>query len=285
MEQGTVEWLKLRKNKVTATDAAPILGVCQYRSAYMAWLDKFSPVGDLQDNEATRHGKAMEPVARQLFNTATENNMCPDIVIKDWQMASLDGYNKETNEFLEIKCPYYNARDHETALSKKIPEKYLPQIAHQFLVTGCETGWYFSYFKESQAFFKIDKNIFSSFYFDRLMEAEKHFYFECMQELTPPKLSDADYVNLEGNEEAEKLIKDWKDAKAMADYYGARETNYRDALENICQNKNAMGYGVKLTKIIRRGNIEYNAIPQLKEVDLELYRKPPVEFWRIVGKE
>ena len=37
--------------------------------------------------------------------------------------------------------------------------------------------------------------------------------------------------------------------------------------------------GIKLTKQTRAGSIDYASIPELKNVDLESYRKKPTTFW------
>ena len=34
-------------------------------------------------------------------------------------------------------------------------------------------------------------------------------------------------------------------------------------------------------KTSRKGGVDYKAIPELKTVDLEAYRKPPVDIWKL----
>ena len=41
------------------------------------------------------------------------------------------------------------------------------------------------------------------------------------------------------------------------------------------------GCGVEVLKGSRRGAVDYSAVPELRGVDLEPYRKPPVEVVRI----
>jgi hypothetical protein len=37
---------------------------------------------------------------------------------------------------------------------------------------------------------------------------------------------------------------------------------------------------MKIQRITRRGSIEYDKIPELQNLDLEIYRKKPIDTWR-----
>ena len=60
-----------------------------------------------------------------------------------------------------------------------------------------------------------------------------------------------------------------------------KENHYREMLIQLSNDKNSIGNGVKIQKIVRKGAIEYKDIPELKDIDLEKFRKQPVESWRI----
>lgn len=55
----------------------------------------------------------------------------------------------------------------------------------------------------------------------------------------------------------------------------------RNDIITMADNKNIFGGGIIVTKCTRKGNIDYSSIELLKEVDLEYYRKPASEYWRI----
>ena len=40
MQQGSEEWLKLRKNYLGASDAAVVLGISPFQTRYQLWQDK-----------------------------------------------------------------------------------------------------------------------------------------------------------------------------------------------------------------------------------------------------
>lgn len=283
MEQRTEEWLKMRRTKVTSTDAAVVMGV-GYDTPYQRWMKKLGLCEETKTTTAMQHGTDLEPVAMKLFQSKTGISMEPACLIKDFQMTSLDGYCPERNEFVEIKCPYSNETDHHIALEGKIPEKYIPQVAHHFLVTGAKNGWYFSYFHGSQALIYVNREIIKQSYYDKLMEKEREFY-DCIQNLTSPELTDRDYVDMENDSAFKAAVLEWKSIKTVSEKYAEAEKEYRDKLIKLCQNKSCVGYGVKVTKSVRRGNIDYNSIPELKLINIDAYRREPSEAWRITLKD
>ena len=60
-----------------------------------------------------------------------------------------------------------------------------------------------------------------------------------------------------------------------------REEELREALLSESGHQNTVGGGLQIAKIVRAGAVDYQAIPELQGVDLNQYRKAPVEFWRV----
>jgi len=94
-------------------------------------------------------GIEAEPRARSLYEahvlifegvSATFN---PHVVEHEFLSASLDGYSTTLNRIIEVKTP--GAEDHETAVSNKIPAKYIPQLTQQSLLMGKIPVDYVSY--------------------------------------------------------------------------------------------------------------------------------------------
>ena len=44
---------------------------------------------------------------------------------------------------------------------------------------------------------------------------------------------------------------------------------------------NTLGCGIKVEKNSRKGNVDYTLIQELKNLDLDQYRKPSFDVWRI----
>lgn len=57
------DWLAARKLDVTASDAAALLGIHPYKTAYELWAEKTGRKADADDNEVFRRGRALEFVA------------------------------------------------------------------------------------------------------------------------------------------------------------------------------------------------------------------------------
>ena len=50
---------------------------------------------------------------------------------------------------------------------------------------------------------------------------------------------------------------------------------------DLSKERSCHGNGIRLSKVEKKGFIDYDAIPELKEVDLEKYRKPSTTYWKI----
>lgn len=128
MEQGSPEWLALRKTKITATDASVIMGANPWKTKSQLYQEKLSDDPPKPPNARMQRGVVLEPIARALFCFKTGHHMIPKVIVRGWAMASLDGIN-DRDEILEIKCP--GEKDHSLAMRGQIPEHYFPQLQHQ----------------------------------------------------------------------------------------------------------------------------------------------------------
>ena len=77
------QWLEARRKSIGGSDAASILGLNQYNSAYALWCEKTGKITpeDISDKEAVRLGNDLEQYAAERFMDATgkkvrrENNI------------------------------------------------------------------------------------------------------------------------------------------------------------------------------------------------------------------
>lgn len=60
------------------------------------------------------------------------------------------------------------------------------------------------------------------------------------------------------------------------------EKKLRDQLMVLSEGKTRAEGGYIFIKEVKKGNIEYSKIPLLSSMDLEIYRKPDVEAWKLV---
>lgn len=62
----------------------------------------------------------------------------------------------------------------------------------------------------------------------------------------------------------------------------AKERELFEQLKALSENKTRHEGDYVFIKEMRQGNVEYSSIPLLKEVNLELFRKPSVETWKLI---
>ena len=73
----------------------------------------------------------------------------------------------------------------------------------------------------------------------------------------------------------------YREAKVRLETATAEEHKLRAILESLATARRTFGCGVELLRSSRRGSVDYAAIPELRGVNLEAYRKPPVTVVRI----
>lgn len=280
--QQTEEWLEFRKNKVGASDAPVIMEVSPWKTPFKLWQEKSGIISGAIENEAMRRGKELESIARDCFVRQIGIEMSPKVVVskaKDWMIASLDGINSNGDNIVEIKCPGYD--DHHFAdVKKMVPEKYYPQLQHQMYVAEVDKAYYFSYVDDSNnIILEIERD---QKYIDKMIKKEKQFY-ECLINFIAPELTHKDFL-CKDDPGFEAVAKEWKEVMMLLEREKElikREEELRKTLIKMAGDQNCKGSGITMQKITRKGNVDYSKIEALKGIDLDQYRKPATEYWKI----
>jgi len=123
--QKSEEWLALRGNMLTASDAATAIGVNKYETPDGLLLKKCGRGVPFFGNSATKHGELYENDARILYEqrhgeVVHELGLCPHPIHK-WLGGSPDGVT-ESGKLVEIKCPP------QRAILPEVPGHYMPQL-------------------------------------------------------------------------------------------------------------------------------------------------------------
>jgi putative phage-type endonuclease len=274
MIQGSPEWHALRKIKITATDAPIIMGVSKWKTKRQLYNEKISQEDNSFVTERMQRGIDLEPLARDLFTLKTGIVVEPAIIVQDWTMASLDGLSSCGEHILEIKCP--GETDHNIALNAKIPDHYYPQVQHQIYVSNLEFLNYFSFDGLDGVIVKVERD---DKYIEKMIEEEKKFY-DCIINRTPPESDENDYIE-RYDELWEIYASQYKSVNQKMKELELQEKELREELISLSGQSNSKGAGISLCQIQRKGNVDYSKIPELKNVDLEKYRKPHSSSWRI----
>lgn len=273
MDKEQIIW---RRNGIGSSDAAVVMGVSPWRTPYQLWQEKVYGDSLQLDNSSMKRGRDLEETARQEFEKMIGTLVAPDCLVHpniDWMRASVDGISADKKVLVEIKCP--NQQDHFGAVNKKVPEKYWPQVQHQLEVTGLDEMYYFSFDGKKGVIVEVKRD---QAYLDGLMEEESRFW-QLVQKREAPQLTEDDYICMDDNEEWKKLAQEWLQIKALED----KEKQTRSRLIALSQGRNAKGCGVSLQHQLCSGAVDYSAIPELKGIDLSMYRKKPFEKCVIRG--
>lgn len=190
--QNGKEWRAWRSRGIGASDCPVVMGLSPWTSPFELWLEKTGLCERAPANEfaiaAMKRGHDLEPEARALFEKehgAAFPPLSAEHPTHSFLRCSLDGYNEDEAAILEIKCP--GKVDHTKALKGKVPDKYMPQIQAQFLVTGARTAYYFSYYPgEPTATIQVNPD---SIYLAKLEAAMLSFWKLVELEIAPPTTS------------------------------------------------------------------------------------------------
>lgn len=273
------EFVASRKNYLGASDAPSVMGVSPWTTQYQLWEDKLGLSAPKEDNYHMKRGRELEPVARDAYMMETGHVVEPKMVIHPdipYMMANFDGISEDHKIAVEIKCP--GEKDHLLAKEGMVPEKYMPQLQHQLAVIGVNQLHYFSYRDGDTVLIEVGRD---ESYIKKLIVEERKFW-KCVENLTPPPLSERDCDQRNDLAWAQAAAS-WAEANAELAQAKEKERICRDTLVTLAGNKNTIGQGVRVQRVLRKGSIDYKSVPELKDVDLEKYRKETVECWRLAS--
>lgn len=278
IEQGSEEWLAMRKTKITSTDAAVLLGVDPWTTPYQLMLRKRDLLPPQQVNQYMQRGSDLEPLARQCYMEQTGIPMLPICVLNDeypWLMASLDGIDDTLTHAVEIKC--LNAEQHDLAVRGVIPERCFVQCQQQLLCCNNEIKLdYWSFDGEQGVCLPVEPNFEIQ---QRILYLGKIFY-EFMLSGKFPEFTDRDY-EARDDESYRMKVQSWSIAKEALEAAKQAEFAAREELIRLCGDNNVKGCGVSIRRSVRKGDIDFRNVPELCGVNLDSYRREPVITWTI----
>lgn len=135
--QGTPNWFAWRRDGVTATEAAAIVGESKWGTAMTVYRDKKNPPDYSEKSAVQEWGSRIEELLRQKFaeNHKDFHVVQGDCWEDDWRKASLDGEitDSQGNKYI-LECKTgRNASDWD---NDSVPRGYYAQVQWQMLVTG-----------------------------------------------------------------------------------------------------------------------------------------------------
>jgi putative phage-type endonuclease len=314
--QGSESWLAWRTGGIGASESPSIMGESPYQSARQLWEVKTGRRARDEENDAMRHGKAMEPIARAAFIAQYGEHFEPHCLEDDtcdlcghacvdgeskctsckcsakkhrprsWLRASLDGINFDLTENLEIKCPV-SRKWFLMAKDGKVPGHYYAQIQHQMLVCGpgVQITHFWSYYGGEGVLVKVPRD---DAYILTLLDRVREFWRRVVNDEWPEHLPGDRNLGEDEN---------WRDAAADFARLSVESARVegelkkcKSTLAGLATHERTFGCGIQVLRYARKGNVDWKAIPAVAEMSdkqIDFYRKAdiPIVEVTLIGEQ
>jgi len=272
-------WLEWRRAGIGSSDAASIMKHPEaFGTPFQVWEEKVFG-STKEDNFAMRRGRDFEEKARQCYIRKTGIQVKPANIIHpeySWIRSSFDGLTEDGKRGVEIKIS--GKKDYGLALEGIISPKYDIQMQHQWQTEQrLEQHDYFSYNLEEDDGVIIHSERKSD-YIAELFAAEQAFWQMVLSGEAPP-LMERDYVSLEGDCLLLEFIENRRLLKTMEE----RDKQLLEHLKVNAGDRSFKGNGVKLTKSVCRGPLDYKKACDDHKIALDNYRKASYVKWTSSG--
>ncbi len=131
-----------RRKGISATDAAPIMGISPWKSAADVWLEKKKPeLIERKESKAIYWGTRLEQTVAEEYTKETGQDLEPSRLLHNkkipWMMCSPDRIIKGKKKGLECKTAGERmAYQWGPSGSDRVPQYYLIQCFHSMMVTN-----------------------------------------------------------------------------------------------------------------------------------------------------
>ena len=263
---------------IGASDAPVIMGETPFKTPRTLWSIKTGRMQEDPAGPAARRGRELERFARRAYERRTGIQMEPLCLVHqefEWMRASLDGLSFDGSTLVEIKCPL-SLRDRASAQEGRIPSQYHAQLQHQLEVSGAEQAHYWSFHGSDGILIEIHPD---REYAKRLVEAEAAFW-QLVKENRWPELANEE-LDLSADPKWRHTALRYREVRLRLENAAFEEHKLRATLGRMATARRTYGCGVEVLKSSRKGAVDYSAVPELRGVNLEPYRKPPVAVVKI----
>jgi len=277
----TEAWIQKRKLGIGGSEIAIIMGKSPYRTAYSLWLEKTARKApdNISALPHVQRGIIGEKACRLLLERKYMTMFSP----KSWELGEVcrcndDGYSLDRNWILEIKC--MGAKAHEAARPGPsgepgvIPEHYRLQCQWNLMISGADKCLFVSYRPEDEDMVEIE--VLPDIEEHKILKttAERWWEVHVVRDMAPA-LSTKDYVACD-LEEYVRAAKEFKRIKGqIAELELLLEKERKSLSCFVTPDIPAVkGAGIKVSRTLRKGAVDYKSIRELSGVDLEAHRKP-----------
>lgn len=145
------EWLKARESGIGASEVAGVIGLSPWETPFSLWLRKTGQIPPIEETQAMKMGKLLEPVIAQLWEDETGFKVVKasagDIIYQDpehtWRIVTPDRFAHEINPATgkKSKCLLEFKSTSQDFDPDDLPPYYVAQCQFQMLVTGVHVNY------------------------------------------------------------------------------------------------------------------------------------------------
>ncbi|HEY3181187.1 MAG TPA: YqaJ viral recombinase family protein [Casimicrobiaceae bacterium] len=275
--QGSPEWHEHRRKHRNASETPVVLGVSPWQTPYQLWQYKLGLV-EPEVTSAMHRGTELEPTARAAYEALTGLVMQPLVLVGGEYSVSLDGLTLCGDRILEIKCPM-RGRDStlwKTVEAGRLPEHYQWQVQHQLMVTKAEVAAVFVFDGAEGIQLEVapDPHAWPQ------IHAAWDAFMRCISEAQAPPLTARD-TRVRDDPEWLSAAAAYLELRTAYDALGINLDEAKAQLVALARHAKEQGGGVSVSRLWKRGTVEFKRVPELADVDLEQYRGAGREEVRI----
>ena len=275
--QGSTEWHEHRRTHRNASESAIVLGLSPWTTPYQLWQQKLG-LAEPEVNQAMLRGTQLEPAARAAYEALTGQVMQPLVLVEGQYSASLDGLTLAGDRILEIKCPFKGRASSlwKSLREGQLPEHYGIQVQHQLMVTRAAVCDVFVFDGTEGVLLEVTPDPGT---WPRIHAAWDDF-MRCVATSQPPPLTDRD-TKLRDDPEWMEAAAAYLELRAKSEELGTVLEEAKARLVGLASHAKEQGGGLSVTRVFKRGSIDYKRVPALKGLDLEQYRGATREEVRV----
>ncbi len=275
--QGSAEWHDHRRKYRNASETPVVLGLSPWQTPYQLWQHKLG-LSAPEVNQAMLRGTQLEPTARAAYEARTGLVMQPLVLVDGEYSASLDGLTLGGERVLEIKCPF---KGRDSTLWKcvsegQLPEHYQWQVQHQLMVTKAAVADVFVFDGTDGIQLEVAPD---SGTWPRIHAAWDEFA-RFVADAQPPQLTDRD-IRVREDPEWLGAAAAYLELRTRYEELGTKFEEAKARIVAMTSHAKEQGGGLSVTRLWKRGNVDYKRVPVLIGVDLEQYRGASREETRV----
>jgi putative phage-type endonuclease len=279
LAQGSKEWLELRYNYLTASQAAVLFDLSPYQTPLGLFEEKVLR----QETQNTKgkevlfaRGHAAEAAGRIYLQEKKGLDLKPAVLVSTQHpslMASLDGFCEKTNVIFESKL--VGAEALKNAREGNYVPHHICQIQASLLVSGARKCLYF--LSDTSGDSHLVEILPDLVYQEQIAIAAKTF-MENVAKGEAPEPGEKDFFEVQDDALFTQYLNLDSELKALEEKMAeVRKT----VVEKYGNHRRVRCGAVTVCKSIRQGNVDYKKIPMLKGIDLDKFRKPSTEVTTI----